>query len=222
MGMYTTLFRERECSRCELPFLADYQFKTGNDFLEKFRDGDLVPDNFEKNVVYEATYSPMCHVCEGFMQEYTNHLKEKTMELLLQSDYEIRRTKNTSFIWKGKARVGEYVNGNLTSTLPVPPIFRPIERKVIEFWARQIKAAHAEQWIKIQKRTDKVYWKHPATEEYRVLLHADVISLAARVHLGKRFRIEEIDLGGKDARLHFLNVEMKETLSILKKPREVK
>ena len=220
MGMYTTLFRERQCSRCGLPFLADYQFKTGNDTLEKFKDGDLVPEHFERNVVYEAAYSPMCHVCEGFMQEYTNHLKEKTMELLLQSDYEIRRTKNTSFIWKGKARVGEYVNGNLTSTIPIPAIFRPIERKVIEFWIRHIKAASAEQWIKIQKRTDKVFWKHPATEEYRVLLHADVLSLAARIHLGKRFRIEEIDLGGKDARLHFLDVEMK-TLNILK-PKEAK
>ena len=222
MGMYTTLFRERQCSRCGLPFLADYQFKTGNDTLEKFKDGDLVPEHYERAVAYEAAYSPMCNVCERFLTDYTNSIKEETDRLLLESDLEIRRTKGTTFIWKGKARVGEYVNGNLTSTLPVPAIFRPIERKVIEFWTRQIKAANAERWIKIQKRTDKVFWKHPATEEYRVLLHANVISLAARVHLGKRFRVEELDLGGKDARLHFMEESMKGTLDILKKPKEMK
>jgi hypothetical protein len=47
-------------------------------------------------------------------------------------------------------------------------------------------------------------------KEYRLFLDGMILSNAARVYLGKQFRIEDIDLGGKDARTLF----MEESLGI--------
>ena len=66
MGLYTTLFKDAACERCGEVYKRDYQFKTGQDALGEYKDGDLVPDDYPKKAVYEASYYTLCGFCWRF------------------------------------------------------------------------------------------------------------------------------------------------------------
>ncbi len=44
MGLYRSILAKMSCQRCGAAFEADVQFKTGNDYLEVYNEGDAVSD----------------------------------------------------------------------------------------------------------------------------------------------------------------------------------
>lgn len=209
MGLYTTLFRKRHCDRCGGDYLCDFQFKTGHDICDEFKDGALVPEHFVKNLTYEATFTPICGFCYSFISRFIEEMRRSVKQILLRSGCELRETSQKTFIWKRDTSIGSYLcTGWLESEKP-GKVFRKIENETVEHWRRQIKAANLEPWTRIIQEWG--YNFAPVVgrkKEYKVAVFDKVHSKAASVHVGKRFRLELIDIGDKDARRHFLDRDL--------------
>lgn len=191
MGMFTTLFAKRKCERCGAEYLEGYQFKTGSDTCEKFKDGDLVPHSYPIKITYEACYSPICRTCTRYISMFRKHLGKAIEEAVLRSGFEFRQKELETYVYKGEKQIARYYSDGHYNKLSCDEKrskeFQELEKKVKEVCDRQIKASHLEPWISVNTGWGSFMWNEKA---YSLEIHGGRIERDARVHLGKRFRVE--------------------------------
>ena len=197
--MFTTVFRDRECLRCGAKYRCDFQIKTGDDICTNYKDGDLVKDGEFDGCKGEhrATYSPICGVCEAFMNREIDELREAAKSIILGSGCEVRESAHTCSLFKGGRRIGE-LNWGTLCTVNRGTEFLKIEKKVIDRWTRQIRSAAMDGYARIECGWEKLFWTGAPKMEYRVRVSGPYYCTAAKVRIGKRFKIKIVEPNTKD------------------------
>ncbi len=94
MSLYRTLYAELPCSRCQQPFSAQVQFRTGRDDLETYTQGDTIPledEGFRAvQPPFDAVADRYCEACaaqrkwvesEAFFQALADLVSEGRLQV---------------------------------------------------------------------------------------------------------------------------------------------
>jgi len=203
MGMYTTVFKNRECLRCGAKYLCAFQIKTGEDRCANYKDGDLAPNKDFAGCkgAHRAAYHPICDVCEAFIRRELEELEKASKEIVLHSGLEIRQVGYKSHIFKNGRRIGELGFGGQLSSVDRSREFRILENAIFERLVRQIRASALDGYIQIERGWKKNLWPmDDSPREYRLQVQGPYYCNTAEVMIGKRFRIKVVEPHTRDPR----------------------
>lgn len=200
MGVYTTLYKERRCLRCGAPYLADFQFKTGLDCMEHFKDGDIVPKSFSGRGTFKTGFTPICSICRRFIDRELGAAVTETEQLILGLGCEIRETSREKHVFKDGRRVAEMIHGMITAENPRSRDFLKLRDAVLDYWKRHVRSANLSGFTRItcgmQKNVSFDGGKAKAIMSYTMRLQGLGYSEAAVVTVGRRFRLRIVDTKG--------------------------
>lgn len=82
MGLYTSVYKDRRCPRCGIPYRCEFQFKHGNDQLEVYEDGARASHHVPRRA-FGAHRQALCGECGSFLGLVGGWIMERAQKWLL-------------------------------------------------------------------------------------------------------------------------------------------
>lgn len=159
MGLYTSVYKIRNCDRCGYPYECEYQFKTGDDYMGTYKDGDKA--NGVEEGEYGASRVIVCSSCYQILNHLLEAIGKNTKPLIFKTLPECRLSQeensfSTQVEFKGRmiATASLGVGGSFLSSIERDQVWEKLRDAIHAFWLRQCESA-ALKWEVIVERVEQ-------------------------------------------------------------------
>lgn len=193
MGLFTSVYKKRKCDRCGVAYDCDFQFKTGEDFCDHFRDGD--PAKGVPKGRYSACRNPLCQPCHEFVVHTLGWIARQSKDVILKTlpgvelvtshKHRFARAVRLSGKTIGELGGGGQLLGDgiscqwFMSPKPSGP-FQKIREALEACWKRHLKLTHLEEFAKVEYKKVKS-WGFDRKDEYQLVINEDLPEWTAAI-----------------------------------------
>jgi len=206
MGMFTSVYKDRKCHRCGVTYNCEFQFKTGQDFCERFRDGDRA--NGVPKGKHVAVRNPLCDPCYAFVIHTLGWIVRQSKSVIFEAlpeaelvesnqhrfDKAVRlHGKTVAELGGGGLLMGESISSQWLSTTNPAATYQKLRRALEACWRRHLKVTHLDDYAEIKYEKRKPWgWEHLGKMEYQLKISESVPEWEAAMAVVDR-KIEVVD-----------------------------